>query len=178
MNTPHTDGCKMDALKDPNLSADEIKLLNGLQGIQRIVINSCHGGFGLSEAAVRRYLELRGIEVWVEPRTETYMSLGPLYWLVPPGPHRATYDPSPEAWSRMTMAERQANNKILDSQLFYARDIARDDPLLVRVVEELGSQSYGRHAELKVVDVPSDVEWTIEEYDGSEWVAEVHRTWQ
>ena len=168
----------MKALEDPNLSVDEIKLLHGLQGIQRIVINCKHGGFNLSEAAIRRYLELKGVQVWVEDRKGTYMSLGPLYWLVPPGPHRAKYDPSPEAWASMSHAERQAHNKLLESQLFYGRDVARDDPLLVQVVEELGDAANGKYAELKVVDIPSDVEWTIEEYDGAEWVAEKHRTWQ
>jgi hypothetical protein len=33
-------------------------------------------------------------------------------------------------------------------------------------------------AELKVVESPDDVEWEIEEYDGIEWIAEVHRTWE
>jgi hypothetical protein len=28
------------------------------------------------------------------------------------------------------------------------------------------------------VDIPDDVKWEIEEYDGNEWVAEVHRTWR
>ena len=78
----------------------------------------------------------------------------------------------------MTIQERQANNKLLDSQLFHPREIARDDPLLVQVIEELGDAANGPHAALKIVDIPSDVEWTIEEYDGSEWIAEKHRTWQ
>ena len=26
--------------------------------------------------------------------------------------------------------------------------------------------------------IPDDVEWYVEEYDGIEWVAEVHRTWR
>lgn len=26
-------------------------------------------------------------------------------------------------------------------------------------------------------DIPDDVEWEIEEYDGLEWVSEKHRTW-
>lgn len=26
-------------------------------------------------------------------------------------------------------------------------------------------------------EVPDDVQWQIEEYDGREWVAETHRTW-
>lgn len=31
---------------------------------------------------------------------------------------------------------------------------------------------------LKVVSIPADVEWQIEEYDGAEWIAEKHRTWR
>jgi hypothetical protein len=58
-------------------------------------------------------------------------------------------------------------------------DIARDDPALVQVVEELGSKSWGDHAELKVVEIPDSVRWRwrIEEYDGIEHIAEAHRTW-
>ena len=58
-------------------------------------------------------------------------------------------------------------------------DIARDDPVLVRVVEELGGENAGSlHADLKVVRIPADVDWIIQEYDGMEWIAERHRTWQ
>jgi hypothetical protein len=35
----------------------------------------------------------------------------------------------------------------------------------------------GDFAELKVVEIPDDVQWQIEEYDGKEWIAEKHRTW-
>ena len=54
----------------------------------------------------------------------------------------------------------------------------RTDAALVQVVEELGELANGPHAELKVVEIPDDVKWQIEEYDGSEWVAEQHRTWR
>jgi hypothetical protein len=60
---------------------------------------------------------------------------------------------------------------------FYDREIPRDDPTLVGIVEELGAVASSQYSDLKVVDVPDDVIWTIEEYDGSEWVAEVHRRW-
>jgi hypothetical protein len=55
--------------------------------------------------------------------------------------------------------------------------IERDDPFLVEVVEAMGSDANDRHSELKIVEVPDGVKWTIEEYDGKEWIAEVHRTW-
>jgi hypothetical protein len=68
-------------------------------------------------------------------------------------------------------------DQVDDEHYWSDRDIARNDPLLVQVVEELGDEADGQHACLKVVDVPDDVEWDIEEYDGREHVAERHRTW-
>ena len=56
-------------------------------------------------------------------------------------------------------------------------DISRDDPVLVQVVESLGDLANDSYAELKVVEIPDGVNWSIEEYDGREWIAEVHRTW-
>jgi hypothetical protein len=60
----------------------------------------------------------------------------------------------------------------------YDRDIPRDDSLLIQVVEELGALANGDFAQLKIVEIPDDVNWYVEEYDGLEWVAERHRTWR
>ncbi len=46
-----------------------------------------------------------------------------------------------------------------------------------RAVEELKEEANGTFAELKIVEIPDDVEWVIEEYDGIEWVSEKHRVW-
>jgi hypothetical protein len=104
---------------------DKERFIQELKGLQRIVINDCHGGFGLSDEAINRYLELTG------------------------------------------HTERD----------FAHRDIVRDDPYLVQVVKELGDAANGRYAKLKIVEVPAGVSWHVAEYDGSEWVAEDHRTW-
>jgi hypothetical protein len=56
--------------------------------------------------------------------------------------------------------------------------IKRDDPILVEVVEQLGEDASGHFADLKVVEIPDDVEWGIEEDNGHEWIAEKHRTWK
>ena len=53
----------------------------------------------------------------------------------------------------------------------------RSNPDLVRCVETLKKDSEGPWSRLKVIEIPDDVEWHIEEYDGVEWVAEDHRTW-
>ena len=60
---------------------------------------------------------------------------------------------------------------------FEDREIPRNDPDLVSVVEDLGEAAYGFAANLKIVEIPEDVDWYVEENDGREWVAEKHRTW-
>ena len=73
--------------------------------------------------------------------------------------------------------EEYKNRKGITDPDFYYYDIPRDCPVLVAMVEEQGDAVDGAFADLKIVDVPDDVEWQISEYDGNEWVAERHRTW-
>lgn len=57
----------------------------------------------------------------------------------------------------------------------------RNHPLLVKVVEELGgghgTGASGRFANLEVVEIPDNIEYEIDEYDGIETIREKHRTW-
>ena len=102
------------------------ELIKALRGVQYIVINTCYGGFGLSDRATREYKSMAGI--------------------------------TDEKW--------------------YDREIPRDDPYLIKIVRDLGMGANGAHASLKIIELPPDVEWEVEEYDGNEWVAEKHRTWR
>lgn len=94
--------------------------------MKKIVINTCYGGFGLSDLAMQRYAEIKKIE---------------------------------------------------DVNTIHVYDCDRADPALVQVVEELGKKSNDIYSELRIVEIPEDVSWYIEEYDGKEHVAERHRTW-
>jgi hypothetical protein len=167
-------GKHMKALQDPDLSADQRQFLNELRGVRHIVISKCHGGFGLSAQAVKLYLKLKGQQCWIEKSQYGTDHV----WLVPKH-QRVEYDVAPEKWHSMTQAERQQHNTLCDQQLFSERAIDRDDPVLVQAVRELGSKrASGRFAELNIVEIPADVEWQIEEYDGAEWIAEKHRVWR
>lgn len=55
--------------------------------------------------------------------------------------------------------------------------IPRDDQKLVQVVEELAAEANGHCASLKIVEVPGDASWQIENTNGMEQVSEVHRVW-
>lgn len=118
----------------------------------KIVINDCFGGFGLSHKAVMLYAELKGLVLYAEPS-----SFGHMYYL----------DEEHKQYFSCTYRNGQ----------HFSRDFKRDDPVLVQVVEQLGKDADGFCASLKVVEIPDDVEWHINEYDGSEHIAENHRTW-
>lgn len=61
---------------------------------------------------------------------------------------------------------------------FHDRELPRDDPILVTIVDYLGEDSGGKFSELAIVDIPDGIEWEIHDYDGSESIHEKHRFWR
>jgi len=73
--------------------------------------------------------------------------------------------------------ELYKSKKGITDDIYYG-NIERNDPALIESVKEIGIKKSGTWlSELEIVTIPDDIEWTIEEYDGKEWVAEKHRTW-
>ncbi len=161
---------------------------------KKVVINTCYGGFSLSPLAVKRMAELRGRECYFFAHPEGGPTAIDLHSYVPVSVEEAgrrfifhAYD-IPDAdtrlkydrdrWYEMSLEERQAHNALSEKHTIDNRPSRRDDPALVQVVEELGKAANGSHAELSIVEIPADVEYVIEEYDGTEWIAEAHRTWR
>ena len=121
----------------------------------KVAINKCYGGFSPSDA-------LFGV-------------------LIGKGWEVTTYD---DEWDL-----RNPNAKIIDnfeekplvSRYSFVGDRddikLRTDPDLIEAIELLGNAANSIVSNLKVVEVPDGVGITIEEYDGFEHIAEVHRTW-
>jgi hypothetical protein len=137
--------------------------------MKKIVINKCYGGFGLSEAAVLLYAEIKGITLYVEGKGSLRT-----YFLVP---KEERVKELPKPWIENSLEDRCAYNEEYTKQVFYDCYIKRDDPVLIQVVEHLRDKANGYAAKLKIVEIPDDIEYTIEEYDGVEHIAEKHRTW-
>jgi hypothetical protein len=130
--------------------------------VTKIVYNACFGGLSLSDAAVKRYAEIKGFALYPEK--------GPLttYWLIPP--EERVNIPDGAEWHTLSLEERQAYNERYSKEVFQPRDLPRHDPVFVQVVEELGPAANGRHAELRIAEVPSGSLYRIDEYGGSESV--------
>lgn len=123
----------------------------------KVVINDCFGGFSLSKKAVlwmREKGSIRAMNATVEG--ETYHDgSGPMKAMCGfDGPHDIRLpDEDYDDWEW------------------------RSDPVLIQCVETLKGDAGGPCSELRVVTIPDDVEWAIEEYDGAESIHEVHRRW-
>ena len=117
----------------------------------KVVINRCYGGFGLSDKAVERYAELKGITL-VKQKEKSYGDSA--YWI-------DGIEDDDHYFSAYNLRDNEY----------------RTDPVAIQVIEELGKEANGFCADLSIVEIPDDVEWHIAEYDGIEWVAENHRTW-
>ena len=78
--------------------------------------------------------------------------------------------------SDAALDEYKSRKDITDESFWYY-DIPRDCPVLIAMFEEQGTAMNGKFSDLKIVEIPDDVNWYIVEYDGLEHVAERHRTW-
>jgi len=122
----------------------------------KIVINSCYGGFGLSEAAMRLYAEQKGLPFYVYNQYESDMFK-----------QYFTADPS-GMFKIDEYGMTRFDNDFYRKYSLYDKDFDRTDPVLVEVVEELGEKANGFAANLEVVDVPKGTLYRIDEYDGLE----------
>lgn len=69
-------------------------------------------------------------------------------------------------------------NELTEKNVKYDWDIERSDPFLIQAIEKIGEkESSDSLAELKIIEIPDGTKYTIEEYDGIEWIAEEHNTW-
>lgn len=136
----------------------------------KIVINKRYGGFGLSNAALKTYLAFKNKECY-------------FYESISNGDYRLLKDNDPKYKSCFQMVSTEYLGETVERKnfphetYFSSNKIERTDPDLIKTIELLGKKANGPYSDLKIVEIPDDIKYTIEEYDGVEWVAEEHRTW-
>ena len=126
----------------------------------KIVINTCYGGFGLSDEAKEMYLERKKIlenkDDFVQVKKKSIFN-------------------NIHALVRKNLAESINSTEDLynlpstDCLVLNDYDLDRTDPLLIEIVEKLGkSKASGDCAELVIEEIPKGSLYRIDEYDGNE----------
>lgn len=139
--------------------------------MKEVVINSCFGGFGLSPDAVKMYAKLKGFNIY--PYVTDYKSKDfkkTIRWNDGDGCLCIFY-------LKQDVGDNPTGKELNKAEWLHERDIPRDDADLVKVVKTLKDKANTKFSNLKIVKIPNDVEFVIEEYDGNEHIAEKHKTW-
>jgi len=148
----------------------------------KIVINKSFGGFSLSPKAVKRMAELNGKKCYffkgglgIEKYKEVLIKdiKASLFWSAFSVKHPDKYIVE----GRDDDGSYKTANESYDKISLSVIPEDRSDPILIQVVEELKDEANGRYAELEIVEIPDDVKWELDNYDGIESVHEVHRSW-
>jgi hypothetical protein len=115
----------------------------------KLVINSYFGGFGLSDKAIELFFQKKG------------------WYLI----KKLMYEDSEVHYNYW--------KDVQDNDHYWSdRNIDRDDPDLIDLVETLGEEASGEFSTLKVIEIPDDIEWELYDSSGKESVHEEHRIWE
>lgn len=143
----------------------------------KVVINKCFGGFGLSPEAIKMFLKRKGKKSYFYRQTkykhidgkEEYKRMDDIKKI-----NKFLFiDVVTKDLGKITQDVCPPNNDFYFSEY----NIERTDKDLVTVVEKLGEEADGACAKLVVVNIPDNIKWFIDEYDGIETVHEKHKSW-
>jgi hypothetical protein len=103
----------------------------------KVLINKCHGGYGMSAYALSMYADKKGLVYSVKNEYMPFLELA-------------------------------------DGTSLGYHNIERNDPTLITVFEELGSEDFsGLSAHVYIEEIPDGAQYRIGEYDGLEWIEQV-----
>ena len=125
----------------------------------KVVVNRCFGGFSPSAELFEYLINKKG-------------------WKLTTFNEKGNYtDPKAD----IVEAKRDDKFSSIMPRYFFVHDRSdeelRSNKDLVEAVEKLGDRANTSVSNLEVVEIPDGIDFVIEEYDGNEHIAEVHRTW-
>jgi hypothetical protein len=134
-------------------------------------------GLALSTKAQKRYLELIGKECYFYQWNQYAFDDKGVdeYILIPDKPENDKY-----CEIAVTKNLGDITNCIPDDAYFCSSNLKRNDPILIRVIKELGPEAENDYSKFRIIEIPDDVkEWYISKDEiGCEAIHEKHRSWR
>ena len=136
----------------------------------KIVLNGCYGGFGLSYEAMALYWYARCKDLYFYRDISVYNGYSKVHKY-----ERISLSDiqrSRNTWTGYIYCTTEDQGAYLDhfpKHVVRDQDIDRTDPILVSVVETMGSKAAsGSFAKLYIEEIPNSTQYKIDEYDGME----------
>ena len=129
----------------------------------KLILNKCYGGFDVSKEAYMLYAKKKGLTLHLYE--SNFVDRKFIYKKVN---NDNDYSIFRQYFTKDMGDNIEISNKDYKKYRLYLCDEYRQDPVLIEVVEELGDKASGEHGELKVVEIPDNCYYKIDEYDGIE----------
>ena len=129
----------------------------------KIILNKCFGGFDVSKEAYMLYAKKKGLELY--QYASDFVNFKKCIY-------KKTNDETVfKNYFIKDMGDNvEISNEDYEKYCLYLNDGHREDPILIEVVEELRNKASGRFGALKVVEIPDNSFYKIDEYDGIETI--------
>jgi len=135
--------------------------------MKKVILNKCFGGFKPSRKAYELYAKKKGLELYLY---ELHINN-----------QKTSYHKVNKSDSIFTMYLTKDYGNVVDSinnkDRLYLDDSHREDATLIEVVEELGYEASSYASLLKIVEIPDDLDYVIDNYDGIETLHQRVQEW-
>ena len=134
----------------------------------KIILNKSCGGFEVSDEAYELYAKKKGVSLY--RYYDNYAKYVLNKTKIKGGAGFLTY------YFTKDYGDNVRKREIDWETYLYLNSKHRDDPILIEVIEELGRKANGNYAGIKsklvVVEIPDDLDYVIDDYDGFETLHE------
>lgn len=144
----------------------------------KIIINSCFGGFWVSNNALVELMQRKGKEIYFYKGSFAYPDKNIFSKTEASNEDLFVNAVYKDYGNEFIPLSDEQFDDFLKNVIIANDEKWRTDDDLINLLEEKGSKYVsGPCSSLKIVEIPDDIEFTIEKYDGAEWISEKHRTW-
>ena len=137
--------------------------------MKKVILSKCFGGFGLSKEAYELYAKKKGISVFHYTQENLKKEI-------------YTYATDDNRTFDFYFTKDFGDNVYISDEDFkeYFLNLDekfREDKTLIEVVEELGEKANAFYSNLKIVEIPDDLDYVIDNYDGIETLHQKVKEW-
>ena len=136
----------------------------------KVILNKCYGGFGVSPKVYELYAKAIG-------KKAHFYNLNVGQFSV------YCYMKTDEPTFFSSCLLKDYGDIVQENEIDWAKESLhidgsyREDKKLIEIVEKLGEEANSPFSNLKVVEIPDDIKYVIDDYDGIETLHEDVKTW-
>ena len=143
--------------------------------MKKVILNKCYGGFDVSIETYKLYAKKKGLNLYFYDYDYDYSEgIQDIY--------KKIGEPNDTRYFLHCFIKDMGDNVVISDDdykkysLWLNRDY-REDPTLIEVVEELGEKASSPYSNLRIVEIPDDLDYVIDDDDGIETLHEKVREW-